>query len=80
MDAHHTYQYRVLAWLCTQDSVSIATLRLKLLPLDLLPSAVIDDINERAYDLAGEAALDDDGDAVTVQRGVMLQVLAAWDE
>lgn len=70
----------VLAWLGTQDSVSIATLRQKLLPLDLMPSAVIDDINERAYDLTGETALDDDGDAVTVQRGVMLQVLAAWDE
>ncbi len=68
----------VLAWLCTQASVPMAVLRLKLLPLDLMPSAVIDDINERAYDLAGEAALDQSGDAVAVQREVLLQVLAAW--
>lgn len=68
----------VLSWLATQDRISMATLRGQLLPLDLLPSAVIDDINERAYDLAGEAALEDDGDAVLVQRDVLLQVLAAW--
>ncbi len=70
----------VLAWLATQSRISVATLRAQLLPLDLLPNALIDDINERAYDLAGEAALDDDGDAVTVQRDVLLQVLTAWDE
>jgi len=69
----------VLAWLCTQASVPMAVLRLKLLPLDLMPSAVIDDINERAYDLAGEAALEEAGDAVAVQRGVLLQVLAVWE-
>jgi len=57
----------------------MAVLRLKLLPLDLMPSAVIDDINERAYDLAGEAALEEAGDAVAVQRGVLLQVLAVWE-
>ena len=68
----------VLAWLCTQNQVPVALLRQKLLPLDLMPSAVIDDINERAFDVAGEAALDEAEDAVTVQRGVLLQVLAAW--
>ena len=68
----------VLAWLCTQNQVPLAVLRHKLLPLDLMPSAVIDDINERAFDVAGEAALDEAEDAVTVQRGVLLQVLAAW--
>lgn len=70
----------VLAWLCTQARAPMTDLQLKLRPLDLMPSAVIDDINERAYDLTGEAALDDSGDAVTVQRAVLLQVLAAWDK
>ena len=69
-----------MAWLSTQVTVQITDLRLKLLPLDLLPSAVIDDINERAYDLAGEAALEDSDGAVSVQREVLLQVLAAWGE
>lgn len=72
--------FDVLTWLATQISVTTATLRMQLLPLDMLPSAVIDDINERAYDLTGEAALDDSGDSVTVHREVLLQVLAAWDE
>ena len=70
----------VLAWLCTQASVPRAALRLKLLPLDLMPSAIIDEINERAYDLTGEAALDESGEAVIVHRGALLQVLAAWGE
>lgn len=68
----------VLAWLCTQNSVTAALLRQKLLPLGLMPSAVIDDVNERAFDLAGEAALTDDMDSVAVQRGVLLQVLSVW--
>jgi hypothetical protein len=70
----------VLLWLSTQDRTSIADLRSKLLPLDLLPSAVIDDINERALNLTGEAALEDDGTTVLVQPEVLLQVIAQWQE
>lgn len=66
----------VLAWLCTQNSIPLAVLRQKLLPLGLMPSAVMDDVNERAFDLVGEPALDEAGGIVTVQRGVLLQVLA----
>ena len=68
----------VLAWLCTQNSVPAAVLRQKLLPLGLMPSAVIDEVNERAFDVVGEAALAEAADTVTVQRGVLLQVLAVW--
>lgn len=68
----------VLAWLCTQNSVPLAELRQKLLPLGLMPSAVMDNVNERSYDVAGEPALDEAGGIVTVQPGVLLQVLAVW--
>jgi len=63
-------------WLVAQDTISLSELRTRLLPLDLLPSAVIDDINERALDLIGELALIEDADNVIVQREVLLQVIA----
>jgi hypothetical protein len=70
----------VLRWLSTQNSTPFGNLRTMLLPLDLLPSAVIDDINERALNLTGEAALEDDGTTVLVQPEVLLQVIAQWQE
>ncbi|MDP3422484.1 MAG: hypothetical protein Q8S32_01845 [Burkholderiaceae bacterium] len=68
----------ILAWLCTQISVPVAVLRQKLLPLGLMPSAVMDEVNERAFDVAGEPALEETANNVNVQRGVLLQVLAVW--
>ena len=68
----------ILAWLCTLNTVPVAVLRQKLLPLGLMPSAVLDDVNERAFDVAGEPALAEEADTVTVQRRVLLQVLADW--
>ena len=70
--------HEVLAWLCTQNSLPLAMLRQKLLPLGLMPSAVMNDVNERAFDVAGEPALEEAADTVTVQRKVLLQVLAVW--
>ena len=68
----------LLAWLTTQNQVPLSVFRQKLLPLGLMPSALINDVNERAFDVAGEAALNEAADTVTVQRGVLLQVLAVW--
>ena len=66
----------ILAWLATQDRVSLAVLRDHLLPLDLLPSAVIDEINERALDLTGETAFEENGeDFISVAREILAQVL-----
>lgn len=70
----------VLVWLSSKSVVTLTEMRNVLLPLDLFPGAVIDDINEKAYDLAGEAALEEAGDDVVVKRRVLLQVLAAWGE
>ena len=68
--------HQVIEWLTTQVSVPLAELRIHLLPLDLLPNAVINDFNERALDLVGEPALVEEGDTVIVQREVLLQVIA----
>ena len=64
------------AWLKDQETFSLSELRIRLLPLDLLPGAVINDINESALDLTGEPALLEDGDNVIVQRDVLLQIIA----
>jgi hypothetical protein len=69
--------HQVMEWLTTQESIPLAELRIHLLPLDLLPSAVINDINERALDSIGELGLVEEGDTVIVQREVLLQVIAA---
>ena len=39
---------------------------------------VINDINERALGLTGEAALGEDGDSVIVRLEVLSQVIEAW--
>lgn len=68
----------IMAWLSTQNQVPVALLRQKLLPLGLMTGAVVDDVNERALDITGETALEENKENVIVQRGVLLQVLAAW--
>jgi hypothetical protein len=39
---------------------------------------LINDVNERAFEIAGEPALDEGADNVTVRRQVLLQVMAVW--
>ncbi len=68
-----------LYWLVEQQSIAYSDLRTRLLPLDLLPGAVINDINERALDLTGEPALEEDGDTMIVRQEVLLQVIDTWD-
>lgn len=70
----------VLAWVAEHERISVAELRAKLLPLDLLPGAVMDELNERALDLAGEIALTQVGDEVVVNSAVFDEVLANWDK
>lgn len=69
-----------IATLITQlvefEAISMTQLRNYLLPLGLMPNAVIDDINERALNMVGELALTEDGDIIIVQREVLLQVIA----
>ena len=59
-----------------QDQVSIAVLRDNLLPLDMLPGAFIDELNERALDLTGEFALQESGEEILVFREVLATVIA----
>ena len=69
---------QVVAWLMTQETVAVADLRTRLLPLDLLPGAVIDDLNEQALDIAGDLAFEEDGESIIVVREILEQVVSAW--
>ena len=69
---------QIVTWLATLEMVTISDLRTRLLPLDLLPGAVIDDLNERALDLTGDLALEEDGEKFIIAREVLAQVVAAW--
>lgn len=71
---------QVLAWLATQDRVSVATLRSHLLPLDLLPGAVIDEINDRALAATGDPALEEANDEILVAQAILAEVLSNWDK
>ena len=74
----HTLQ-KVLTWIASQDRISTAAFRIQLLPLDLLPNAIVNEINERALDLTGEIALEEVGDQFLVIGNVFDEVLANWD-
>lgn len=68
----------ILKWLATQERVALSEFRRRLLPLDLLTGAVIEDVNERALDVRGEIALEEDGDDIVVMQDVLAAVLVAW--
>ena len=68
----------ILKWLAAQDRILVADLRVRLLPLDLLTSALIDKLNERALDLTGELALEEVEDEIVVTKDIFDDVLADW--
>jgi hypothetical protein len=68
-----------IEWLGDHERISLSVLRRNLLPLDLFPGAVIDDINEKALELVGEYALEEVSDQVVVNRTVLSQVISEWD-
>jgi hypothetical protein len=69
----------VLQWLVTKSRVSLAELRARLLPLNFLSGAIINDVNERALDLTGDLALEEIGTEVLVAQSMLTVVLANWN-
>ncbi|MDD2744543.1 MAG: hypothetical protein PHV02_19970 [Rhodocyclaceae bacterium] len=64
-----------LDWLAGLDRVSVAELRSYLLPLDLLPAALLDELNERALDLTGDLAVEAVGDEILVTKAILARVV-----
>lgn len=70
----------VVAWLAQHDRMTRPALRAQLLPLDLLPNSVMEEINEKALDLTGVLALEDVGDEIIVAQDILAEVLADWEQ
>ena len=68
----------VLVWLSSKSVVTLTEMRNVLLPLDLFPGAVIDDINEKALNEAGEVALIENGSEIVINQEVLRQVSDGW--
>ena len=66
----------IIVWLGEKDHVTVAELRTRLLPLDLLPAALIDELNERSLDLVGDIALEVIGDEIIVATEIYCKVIA----
>lgn len=70
----------VVKWISGFPKVTLTQLRAALLPLDLFPGAVIDDMNERALELADEMAFEESNNAISVNREALLKVISAWQK
>lgn len=68
----------VLIWLSSKSTVTLAEMRNILLPLDLFPGSVIDDINEKALNEVGEVALIENGADVVINQEILRQVNSGW--
>lgn len=69
----------VFAWLAIQDRVGTAEMRARLLPLNVLPNALVNQINELALDITGELALEEVGNHIVVTRKTLGQILGSLD-
>lgn len=68
----------ILVWLSSKSVVTLTEMRNVLLPLDLFPGAVIDDINEKALNETGEVALIENGSEIVINQEVLQQVSDGW--
>lgn len=69
----------VFAWLAIHERVSAAELRTRLLPLNVLTGALINEINEMALEIAGEVVLEEVGNEIIVTRKTLGQILGSLD-
>lgn len=69
----------VVLWLISQKRITVMALRDKLLPLNLLPNAVINELNEMALDLTGELVLEEIDDEIVVTGKILEGILENWD-
>ena len=69
--------FDVVNWMVSLESVTLVVLRTHLLPFDMLPNAVIDEINEWALDLTGDIALEEIDDVIVIEREVLAEIIAS---
>lgn len=69
----------VVIWLASQSIVDFAQMRKILLPLNLLPSAFINDVNEIALEKYEEIALGESANEVFVNQAVMTKIKHHWE-
>ncbi len=69
----------IISWLAGLERVTESDLRSCLLPLDLLLAALIDEINERALDLAGDIAFEESGEEFIIDRKALAAVVGTLE-
>jgi hypothetical protein len=65
----------IYTWIASCEYISKADLRRNLLPLGLLVSAVIEEINEKALGVSGDFAILEVGDKFEVNRSIMILII-----
>nr|WP_315227806.1 tellurite resistance TerB C-terminal domain-containing protein [uncultured Limnohabitans sp.] len=65
----------IYTWIASCESISKADLRRNLLPLGLLVSAVVEEVNEKALGVSGDFAMLEEGDKFEVNRDIMMLII-----